>query len=73
VYQAPSYASVTTPIAATKATEKYGNEAKQTSTRVDLTQLEKQQAELEKREKHLADRERALKTTAPIGSKLDNH
>jgi len=67
-YQPPSYSSVTTPIAAQQPTEKYGNDTKQTSTRIDLSQYERQQAELEEREKRLAERERAITNAAASGS-----
>ncbi len=71
-YQPPSYASVTTPIAAQQPTEKYGNDTKQTSTRIDLSQYERQQAELEEREKRLAERERAITNSAISGSESKN-
>ncbi len=67
-YQPPSYSSVTTPIAAQQPTEKYGNDTKQTSTRIDVSQYERQQAELEEREKRLAERERAITNAAASGS-----
>jgi hypothetical protein len=69
VYQPPSYASTTAPIAAQQATETYGNDTKQTSTRVDLSAFDRQQAELQEREKRLAQREQELKATTP-GSKF---
>jgi hypothetical protein len=46
----PSYATATTSIAG------------QQTTRIDLSQLERQQAELEQREKRLRERERELRT-----------
>jgi hypothetical protein len=53
----PSYASATMPIVAQQTNERLGGN----TTRVDLSQLERQQAELEQREKRLAERERALR------------
>jgi len=45
------------PIVAQQTNEKLGGN----TTRVDLSQLERQQAELEQREKRLLERERALR------------
>jgi hypothetical protein len=53
----PAYASVTAPISAYQPTEKIGGNP----TRVDLTHLERQQAELDQREKRLTERERELR------------
>ncbi len=53
----PSYASATMPIVAQQTNERLGGN----TTRVDLSQLERQQAELEQREKRLVERERALR------------
>jgi hypothetical protein len=64
-HQPPQYASVTAPISTHQPTEKFGG----TTTRVDLTQLERQQAELEQREKRLAERERELRGSQ-IGRKF---
>jgi len=45
------------PIVAQQTNERLGGN----TTRVDLSQLERQQAELEQREKRLVERERALR------------
>jgi len=45
------------PIVAQQTNERLGGN----TTRVDLSQLERQQAELEQREKRLLERERALR------------
>ena len=63
--QVPSYASSTTAIASgQQGAEKYGSN----TARIDLTQLERQQAELEQREKRLTERERELRN-AQMGGK----
>ena len=69
VYQppTPAPAPTTTPYAAQQPADRYGSETKQTSTRIDVSQYERQQAELEEREKRLAERERALSNTGKIG------
>lgn len=46
--------------------EKYGSN----TTRIDLSQLERQQAELEQREKRLMERERELRNSQ-LGGKLN--
>ncbi|CAF0726038.1 unnamed protein product [Adineta ricciae] len=74
IYQppAPAPAPTTTPYAAQQPADRYGSETKQTSTRIDLSQYERQQAELEEREKRLAERERALSNTGKIGQRENN-
>jgi hypothetical protein len=64
--QPPSYATATATSFGTQQTaEKFGSNV----TRVDLSQLERQQAELEQRERRLMERERELRN-AQVGSKF---
>ena len=74
-YQPPIYtptpmpAPIPAPIQQPR--DNYGSDSKQTSTRVDLTAFERQQAELEQREKRIAERERELKgSPAEVGRTL---
>jgi hypothetical protein len=71
----PAYPAYPPPPAATAAatipsTPTYASDPKQTSTRVDLTAIDKQQSQVEEREKTLAEREKALQTAAAIGCKF---
>jgi hypothetical protein len=68
-YQPPPYSTITTPSPAQQPVEKYGDSMKQT-TRVDLSQHERQQAEFEEREKRLAERERAISNTGIAAGKF---
>jgi hypothetical protein len=62
---ASSLPSATAPIVGQQTTEKFGSNI----IRVEISQFERQQAELEQREKRLAERERELRN-AQIGSKF---
>ncbi len=69
-YQPNAYTPIPTPVAVQKPTDQYGSDNKPTSTRVDLTDYERRQAELEEREKRLAEREQALKNSGAVSSKV---
>ena len=65
-HQVPSYAATASPIAANQpGTEKYGSN----TAKIDLSQFERQQAELEEREKRLMERERELRNSQ-LGGKF---
>lgn len=67
-HQVPSYAATANPIAASQpGIDKYGSN----TTRIDLSQFERQQAELEEREKRLTERERELRNSQ-LGGKFSS-
>ncbi|UJR33674.1 hypothetical protein I4U23_021105 [Adineta vaga] len=74
VYQpsTPASASVTKPFATQQSTDRYTTDSKPAATRLDLSQYERQQAELEEREKRLAERERAISNPGKIGQRVNN-
>lgn len=67
VYQAPVY-TPSSPPAATRQPS-YPSDPKETSTRVDLTAFERQQAELAEREKRMNERQGAINPSTPITRK----
>ncbi|CAF4582005.1 unnamed protein product [Rotaria sp. Silwood2] len=75
-YQSPFYASAPapapTPSTVQQPTENYGTDTKPASTRIDLSQYERQQTELEQREKRLAERERSLADPTKIQKREKN-